>query len=95
MRSLSSMTTKGEPRRLKNCSITMPSSSTKGISAYDSKTDGTKEEDDELILDKAEVIGYVDLQSTVGKLTVKGGNKINEKQVVSYFAGYTPEFLPC
>ena len=49
----------------------MPSSSTKGISANGCETDGTEEDDDELILDKTKVIGYVNLQSTVEKLTVK------------------------
>lgn len=80
---------KGKTMTLQDCSITMPSLSTKGISANDSETNGTGEYGGELILDDTEVKGYVNLQSTVGKLTVKGKNKIDERQVVSYFAGYT------
>ena len=67
----------------------MPSSSTKEISANGCETDGTEEDNDELILDKTKVIGYVNLQSTVERLTVKGENKIDKEQVVSYFAEYT------
>lgn len=70
----------------------MPSSSTKGISANGCETDGTKEDDGELILDKTKVIGYVNLQSTEEKLTVKGENKIDKEQVVSYFAEYTVDW---
>lgn len=81
---------KGKTMILKNCKISMPSASTKGISAVDSEKDKTtgKVYGGELILDNTAITGSVNLSSTEGKLTVKNGSTISG-HIVSYFDGYT------
>ncbi len=81
---------KGKTMTLKNCTISMPSASTKGISAVDSEKNKTtgKVYGGELILDNTAIKGSVNLSSTEGKLTVKNGSTISGN-IVSYFGGYT------